>query len=245
MKQRDYIADQPDSRRRTITLKKPVKAKAKKTGKKAVKKTAKAATKKAVKKVAKKLAKKPVKKAAAKKAVKRAVKRKVAKPARKTAVKVLKKPVKKVAKKASTPARKTKPVAVKKNAIRKPTVIRLPATSPKPSYPPMVEAVLKQLDDAKAEHVTVIDLVNRSTIADTMVIASGRSDRHVNAIADQVVTTLEKHGLKNLRVEGKPQCDWVLVDSGDIIIHVFRPEVRSFYNLEKLWSANAPKDQHA
>jgi ribosome-associated protein len=116
---------------------------------------------------------------------------------------------------------------------------------PKPVYSPLVEAVLKQLDDAKAEQIAVIDLVNRSTMADTMVIASGRSDRHVNAIADQVVETLEKNGLKNLRVEGKPQCDWVLVDSGDIIVHVFRPEVRSFYNLEKLWSPNAPKDQQA
>ena len=73
-----------------------------------------------------------------------------------------------------------------------------------------------------------------------MVVASGRSNRHVNAIADQVVEDLKKNGQSNIRIEGVPQCDWVLVDAGDIIIHVFRPEVRSFYNLEKLWSASIP-----
>jgi ribosome-associated protein len=108
-----------------------------------------------------------------------------------------------------------------------------------------VATVLQQLDDAKAEHVIAIDLVNKSTIADTMIVATGRSDRHVNAIADQVVIALEKQGQKNIRVEGKPQCDWVLVDAGDIIIHVFRPEVRTFYNLEKLWSASAPREPAA
>ena len=105
----------------------------------------------------------------------------------------------------------------------------------------MVEAVLKQLDDSKAEAIVTIDVSRKSTIADTMVVASGRSSRHVNAIADQVVDALSKLGKKNIRVEGVPQCDWVLVDAGDVMIHIFRPEVRSFYNLEKLWSEHAPQ----
>jgi ribosome-associated protein len=110
-----------------------------------------------------------------------------------------------------------------------------------PVWPPMIGAVLRQLDDAKAEQVVAMDLTGKSTIADTMIVATGRSNRHVNAIADQVVDELSKHGMKNIRIEGVPQCDWVLVDAGDVIVHVFRPEVRSFYNLEKLWAANIPE----
>jgi ribosome-associated protein len=105
----------------------------------------------------------------------------------------------------------------------------------------MITAVLKQLDDGKAEQVVAMDLSGKSTIADTMIVATGRSGRHVNAIADQVVDELSKHGMKNIRIEGIPQCDWVLVDAGDVIVHIFRPEVRSFYNLEKLWAANVPE----
>ena len=78
-----------------------------------------------------------------------------------------------------------------------------------------------------------------------MVIATGRSNRHVSAIADQLVEKLKAAGFGNLRVEGVPQCDWVLVDSGDVVTHVFRPEVRSFYNLEKLWSRLAPDERIA
>lgn len=109
------------------------------------------------------------------------------------------------------------------------------------SWSPLITAVLQQLDDAKAEQVVAMDLTGKSTIADTMVVASGRSNRHVNAIADQVVEELYKQGLKNIRIQGVPQCDWVLVDAGDVIVHIFRPEVRSFYNLEKLWAANVPE----
>ena len=105
----------------------------------------------------------------------------------------------------------------------------------------MVQTVLQQLEDSKAENVLTIDVSAKSTIADHMVVASGRSSRHVNAIADQVMEALSKAGRKNLRVEGIPQCDWVLVDAGDVMIHLFRPEVRSFYNLEKLWSEHAPQ----
>jgi ribosome-associated protein len=78
-----------------------------------------------------------------------------------------------------------------------------------------------------------------------MVIATGRSNRHVSAIADRLVERLKAEGFRNLRIEGVPQCDWVLVDSGDVVVHLFRPEVRTFYNLEKLWSPLAPDERMA
>lgn len=105
----------------------------------------------------------------------------------------------------------------------------------------MVQAALKRLEDAKAEDIVTIDLTGKSTLADTMIVASGRSNRHVNAIADQVAEEMKKQGQSNLRIEGIPQCDWVVVDAGDLLLHIFRPEVRSFYNLEKLWSSNIPE----
>ena len=102
------------------------------------------------------------------------------------------------------------------------------------------EAVLRKivnwLDEAKAEAVVTIDLKGKTSIGDYMVIASGRSDRHVGAIADQVKSKLKDAGVGRVRVEGLEACDWVLIDTGDIIVHVFRPEVRDFYNLEKMWT---------
>src|SRR6185503_12434943 len=96
--------------------------------------------------------------------------------------------------------------------------------------------VMAWLDDAKAEKVVTIDIRGKSSIGDYMLIASGRSDRHVGAIAEQLQRKLKEEGYGS-RIEGQPQCDWVLIDIGDIIVHVFRPEVREFYNLEKMWSA--------
>ncbi len=105
-----------------------------------------------------------------------------------------------------------------------------------------LEAVLASLSDSKAEDITTIDIADKSTIGDHMVVASGRSHRHVGAIAEHLLQNLKDQGFGNARVEGLPQCDWVLIDAGDVIVHVFRPEVRSFYNLEKMWSAEpAPK----
>jgi ribosome-associated protein len=98
------------------------------------------------------------------------------------------------------------------------------------------------LDDAKAEKVMSIALAGKSTMADAMMIASGNSDRHVGAIADQIQRKLKEIGIMS-RVEGMETCDWVLIDTGDIIIHLFRPEVRDFYNLEKMWSGERPKDE--
>jgi ribosome-associated protein len=84
-----------------------------------------------------------------------------------------------------------------------------------------------------------IDLRGKSAIADAMIIASGRSQRHVSALADHVERKLRASGVKKLRVEGLPNADWVLIDAGDVIVHIFRPEVREFYNLERIWSSDA------
>ena len=92
----------------------------------------------------------------------------------------------------------------------------------------------------KAEDTVSIDLRKKSSLADTMVVTSGRSHRHVGSVADRVVENLGKAGCKNLRVEGMPHCDWVLIDASDVVVHVFRPEVRAFYNLEKMWSGSRP-----
>jgi ribosome-associated protein len=89
----------------------------------------------------------------------------------------------------------------------------------------------------KAEDIIAIDLTGKSSIADFMVVASGRSQRHVASIADQLIKDIEKAGVPRVRVEGLRQGDWVLIDAGDVIVHVFRPEVRAHYNLEKMWSA--------
>jgi ribosome-associated protein len=94
----------------------------------------------------------------------------------------------------------------------------------------------------KAEDTVEIDLTGKTSLADTMIVTSGRSHRHVGAIADRLVKDLKDKGFGNARVEGLPACDWVLIDAGDIIVHVFRPEVREFYNLEKMWSAERPSD---
>jgi len=89
----------------------------------------------------------------------------------------------------------------------------------------------------KAEDSVTIDLTGKTSIADVMVVASGRSQRHVAAVAEHVVRDLEQAGVPQLRTEGLRQGDWVLIDAGDVIVHVFRPEVREHYNLEKMWAA--------
>lgn len=101
-----------------------------------------------------------------------------------------------------------------------------------------LQSVLASLDDSKAEKIVPIDLRGKSVIADHMVIASGRSHRHVTAVADQLLHALKENGHgNNAKVEGLAGGDWVLIDTGDIIIHIFRPEVREFYNIEKMWLA--------
>lgn len=104
--------------------------------------------------------------------------------------------------------------------------------------------MLQELDDNKAENVVTIDLTGKSDIADVMIIASGRSQRHVGAVADKIIRRLRESGLAHAKAEGMPACDWVLIDAEDVIVHLFRPEVRAFYNLERIWSetARAPAD---
>lgn len=109
----------------------------------------------------------------------------------------------------------------------------------------LLALVRDALDDLKAEEMVEIDLDGRSSLADAMVIASGRSQRHVASLADNVVKALAAAGLKGLRVEGLPQADWVLIDVGDVLVHVFRPEVRTFYNLEKLWGSDRPDERRS
>lgn len=102
----------------------------------------------------------------------------------------------------------------------------------------LLSEILTLLEDAKAEDVVQIELAGKSSIADYMVIASGRSDRHVGAIADQIGKRLKEIKYATVRIEGQPANDWVLIDVGDIVVHIFRPEVREFYNLEKMWTAD-------
>jgi ribosome-associated protein len=101
------------------------------------------------------------------------------------------------------------------------------------------ELILTRLDEDKAEDVVFIDLKDKSSVADAMIVASGRSQRHVGALADHLLRALKEQGHGRCRVEGLPHCDWVLIDAGDVIIHIFRPEVRSFYNIEKIWSVDS------
>lgn len=105
-----------------------------------------------------------------------------------------------------------------------------------------LKTVLASLEDAKAEGIVAIDIQNKSSLGDFMVVASGRNDRHVGAIAEQLREKLKARGEARVRVEGLNACDWVLIDTGDIIIHVFRPEIREFYNIERMWAAPEIED---
>jgi len=107
------------------------------------------------------------------------------------------------------------------------------------------DLVIEALEDSKAEDIVRLVLDGKSAIADEMIVVSGRSNVHVSSIADKLTETLKANGHRDLRVEGQQHCDWVLVDAGDVIVHIFRPEVRVFYNLEKLWSPDAPNEQQA
>jgi ribosome-associated protein len=86
----------------------------------------------------------------------------------------------------------------------------------------------------------LIDVRGKTSVADHIVVASGRSARHVGALADHLLRALKDAGYGRARVEGLPQADWVLIDAGDVIVHLFRPEVRAYYNIEKIWSVDAP-----
>ena len=101
---------------------------------------------------------------------------------------------------------------------------------------------IESLEDGKAEDIITIDLEGKSSLGDYMIVASGRSHRHVASIADKLAKQLREAGFGRPRVEGTDNNDWVLVDAGTIIVHIFRPEVREFYNIEKMWLAARPED---
>ncbi|MEI9985336.1 MAG: ribosome silencing factor [Aliidongia sp.] len=131
----------------------------------------------------------------------------------------------------------------------KPNKERIPIAKSAPAAPKAAETpadllglIVHTLDEGKAEDIVVIDLEGKSSLADHLVIASGRSSRQVSALADQVTSKLRDTGHGRVAAEGKAHGDWVLLDAGDVIIHLFRPEVRAFYNLEKMWGA-APMPQ--
>ncbi len=126
-----------------------------------------------------------------------------------------------------------KPLPERRTAI----ITKLPAK--KPSCSQLERLILKSLDSHKAENVVSIDLIGKSDFADRMIVATGTSARHVSSLADHVVDVLKHSGFERVPVEGKEIGDWVLVDAGDIVVHIFRPEARTYYNLEKMWSVSA------
>jgi ribosome-associated protein len=134
--------------------------------------------------------------------------------------------------------------------IDKPQETTLSATHEKPEAVSIVDGpeakdlsdfIQEVLSENSAQDVIEIDIRGKSSIADYLLVASGRSSRHVNALSDYVLRGLKERGMKDLTVEGQQASDWVLIDAGDVILHVFRPEVRVFYNLEKIWSVPLPE----
>ena len=103
--------------------------------------------------------------------------------------------------------------------------------------------ILDTLDSNKALDIISIDLKNKSSMADYMIIASGTSSRHIQALSEQVLEKLKSNGVKNSKIEGKESLDWKLVDGIDLIVHIFNPDKRKFYELEKIWSELIPKEK--
>ena len=116
------------------------------------------------------------------------------------------------------------------------TSTKAAALKAQPDADKTLSLILSRLDDMKAEETVTIDLRGKSAYSDYMIVTTGRANRHVGAIAENVTKALKENGIKGIHVEGLPNCDWVLIDSGDVVVHVFRPEVREFYNLERLWT---------
>ena len=106
------------------------------------------------------------------------------------------------------------------------------------------ESILNILEDNKAENLSMIDVKNKSSVTDTMIIVSGRSTRHVKAIADNLVTKLKKNKVKPIGIEGYNKSEWILLDYGDLLVHVMHPEARAFYSLEKLWDESIEVDNY-
>ena len=133
--------------------------------------------------------------------------------------------------------------APRAKARRVPEPVSKRPVAQRPDAQETLRLILVRLDDMKAEDTVTIDLTGKTSIADAMVVTSGRSNRHVTSIAENAIEGLSKAGVKGIRVEGKRNGDWVLIDAGDIIVHVFRPEVRAFYDLEKMWAGAGARRQ--
>ena len=118
-----------------------------------------------------------------------------------------------------------------------------PAGTREESLSRALETTLQSLEDSKAENIVPIDIQGKSPLADYMIVASGRSHRHVAAVSEHLIRALKDAGFGNARVEGLSGADWVLIDAGDIVVHVFRPEFREFYNIEKMWQTPDLEDE--
>jgi ribosome-associated protein len=125
-------------------------------------------------------------------------------------------------------------------AAAKPSV-KARAKPAKPAENSLLSRILTSLDDDKAEDIVTIDLAGRSSLTDAIVVANGRSSRHVASIAEHLARRLKEAGYGTRPVDGAAQGDWALVDAGDVIVHVFRPEVRAYYDLEGMWSVEEPR----
>jgi ribosome-associated protein len=137
--------------------------------------------------------------------------------------------------KAKSAASKTRKTSTPKSSTPKSSTPKA-ALKAQPDADKTLQLILSRLDDMKAEETVTIDLRGKSAFSDYMIVTTGRANRHVGAIAENVAKGLKETGIKNIHVEGLPNCDWVLIDSGDVVVHVFRPEVREFYNLERMWT---------
>lgn len=133
-----------------------------------------------------------------------------------------------------------KPAPKKKAPSKKPAA-KKPAAAVKQAPPEVLARILASLEDDKAEEIVSIDLSGRSSLCDAIVVASGRSSRHVASIAEHLARRLKEAGYGTRPLNGAGQGDWALVDCGDVIVHVFRPEVRAYYDLEGMWSVDEPK----
>jgi ribosome-associated protein len=159
---------------------------------------------------------------------------KAAKPKAAAKAPVPKAPASKAPASKALKAKALKPATTKPKIAKKASIA--PAAVEQSEASKTLSLILARLDDMKAEETVTIDLRGKSAFSDYMVVTSGRSNRHVGAVAENLAKGLKETGIKKIHVEGLPNCDWVLIDSGDVIVHVFRPEVREFYNLERLWS---------
>jgi ribosome-associated protein len=139
-------------------------------------------------------------------------------------------------KKAKAPARKSAAKKTRKTKAAKPSKKKPAKKTARPPQSDLIRRITASLEDDKAEDIVTIDMAGRSSLCDAVVIASGRSSRHVMAIAEHLSRRLKENGYGTRPVTGGAQGDWVLVDAGDVIVHVFRPEVRDYYDLEGMWS---------